>query len=233
MGQLRRLAKELTQTEQRERQRLATVLHNDLQQILVAAGLRLERLSNTEDNADKRQAIQQVESLLMQAVAATRSLATDLRPPILNSGNLVKSLQWLAEWLWKRFDFTLKFSGPDDLQAEAIPDEDIVFLFDTARELCFNIVKHAHVREGQMTLEQTAENRLQLSIADDGVGVDLAQHDLPESFDGGLGLRAIQDRLALIGGEMRVNSAAGQDHGQCFRFQFHVGLYQAVGWLGL
>ncbi len=210
MAQLRRLALELTQTEQRERQRLANVLHNDLQQLLVAAGLRLERLNNIESNADKRKAIQQVETLIGQAVKATRSLATDLRPPVLNSANLVKSLHWLADWLWKRFDLSLKFSVLEDLQADAIPDEDIVFLFDTARELCFNIVKHAHVKEGRMTLQRTAQGRLQLSVADYGVGIDLERQNLPVSVDGGLGLGAIRDRLALIGGELHINSAVGK-----------------------
>jgi DNA-binding NarL/FixJ family response regulator len=189
---------------------LATVLHNDLQQLLVAAGLRLERLANTEDNADRRLAIGQIETLISQSVASTRSLATDLKPPVLNSANLTKSLHWLADWLWKRFDFTLKISVPEDLQTSAIPDEDIVFLFDTARELCFNIVKHAHVKEGRMTLQRTAQDRLRVSIADDGVGMDLEQQDLPISINGGLGLGAIRDRLALIGGELHVISSVGQ-----------------------
>ncbi len=210
MAMLRRLALELTQTEQRERQRLATVLHNDLQQLLVAAGLRLERLANTLAEADKREAIQQVEDLISQAVAATRSLATDLKPPVLNSGNLVKSLHWLAEWLWKRFDFSLKIAVPEELRTDAIPDEDIVFLFDTARELCFNIVKHAHVKEGRMTLERTADDRLRLMIEDDGVGMDLEGRELTPQADGGLGLGAIRDRLALIGGELEIDSAVGE-----------------------
>lgn len=213
MAQLRRLALELTQTEQRERQRLATVLHNDLQQLLVAAGLRLERLANTEKSEDRRQAIGQIETLISQSVSATRSLATDLKPPLLNSANLAKSLHWLADWLWKRFDFTLKISVPEDLQTSAIPDEDIVFLFDTARELCFNIVKHAHVKEGRMTLQRTAQDRLRFSISDDGVGMNLDELNLPSSTNGGLGLAAIRDRLALIGGDLKVKSVAG--HGFC------------------
>ena len=210
MAQLRRLALELTQTEQRERQRLATVLHNDLQQLLVAAGLRLERLANTEGDTGKLQAIRQVEALISRSVAATRSLATDLRPPVLNSANLVKSLHWLADWLWKRFDFSLKFSVPEDVPTDAIPAEDIVFLFDTARELCFNIVKHAHVKEGRMTLQRTAADRLRLTIVDDGVGMELKGQELPVTADGGLGLGAIRDRLALIGGELHISSAVGQ-----------------------
>ncbi len=211
MVQLRRLAQELTRTEQRERQRLATVLHDDLQQLLVAAGLRLERLANSEGNGDRRQAIAQIETLLAQAVTATRSLATDLRPPVLNSGNLVKSLQWLAEWLWKRFDFSLKFTITEEVPQDALPDAHIVFLFETARELCFNIVKHAHVKEGRMTLQRLDQDRLCLTIADEGVGVDLerqAQYVAVEG--GGLGLGAIRDRLSLIGGDLRLNSAVGQ-----------------------
>lgn len=210
MNQLRRMALELTQTEQRERQRLSTVLHNDLQQLLVAAGLRLERLANSENDPDKRQAIRQIETLISQSVASTRSLATDLKPPVLNNSNLVKSLHWLADWLWKRFDFTLKISVPDELRTDNIPNEDIVFLFDSARELCFNIVKHSHVKEARMTLQLTAQKRLRLTIADDGIGMDIAQDDLPTPTDGGLGLTSIRERLDLMGGELHINTAVGK-----------------------
>lgn len=211
MAQLRRLAQELTQAEQRERQRLAQVLHDDLQQLLVAAGLRLERLNNGEDDLKKREAIVQVEALITQAVCATRLLATDLRPPVLNSGNLVKSLHWLADWLWKRFDFSLKFDTSAELPMGTIPDGDIVFLFDTARELCFNIVKHAHVKEGRMTLRRTDDEHLCLTISDEGVGTDLEQQAEYVAAEGsGLGLGTIRDRLALIGGELRIRSAVGQ-----------------------
>ena len=94
-AQLRALAGELTLSEQRERSRLAKVLHDHLQQLLVAAKFRLTVLGRGGDDVVK-QATKEVEELIDESIAASRSLTAELSPPILHEAGLNAGLQWLA-----------------------------------------------------------------------------------------------------------------------------------------
>ncbi len=80
--QLRALTSELTLAEQRERHRLAQILHDHLQQFLVAAKLHTTPLQRSEDPA-VREAASEVDDLIREAIAASRSLTAELSPPVL------------------------------------------------------------------------------------------------------------------------------------------------------
>ncbi len=86
---------ELTLAEQRERSRLAKVLHDHLQQLLVAAKFRLTILGRGEDDIVKK-ATKEVEDLIDESILASRNLTAELSPPILHEAGLNAGLQWLA-----------------------------------------------------------------------------------------------------------------------------------------
>ena len=79
--QLRLLAGELTMTEQRERKRLSKVLHDGLQQYLVAAKLQLGNLFLDKADYAQRKSIAEVDHLLGESIKVSRSLAAELSPP--------------------------------------------------------------------------------------------------------------------------------------------------------
>ncbi|WP_200236855.1 response regulator [Thiohalocapsa halophila] len=87
--QLRALATELTQTEQRERKRLATILHDHIQQLIVAAQIQTGQLARTAGTEALRAAAQAVGETLAEALAASRSLTVELSPPVLQERGLV------------------------------------------------------------------------------------------------------------------------------------------------
>ena len=90
-SQLRALAGELTLAEQRERRRMAQILHDHLQQLLVAANLRVSMLEMTADGPVK-QAAKEIENLLGESISATRSLTAELSPPVLHDLGLPAGL---------------------------------------------------------------------------------------------------------------------------------------------
>ena len=94
--QLRSLTAQLTRTEQVERRRIADILHDHVQQILVAARLRVETLSEQASSEPDSQALNYVVSLLNDAVEATRTLSVELAPPLLRDEGLPTALRWLA-----------------------------------------------------------------------------------------------------------------------------------------
>jgi len=97
-SQLRALAAELNQTETRERRRLAQVLHDHLQQLLVAARLKLGLLQRRTPDQTVRQRVVAVDVLLDQAISESRSLTVELSPPILYDGGLMAGLEWRSQY---------------------------------------------------------------------------------------------------------------------------------------
>jgi PAS domain S-box-containing protein len=200
--QLRALASELTLTEQRERRRLAGVLHDDLQQFLVGAKFRLISL-NRSTNPAVRQAAEEVQELIEQSIQCSRTLTGELSPPILHHGGLVPALEWLAGWMREKHGMTVNLRAEKDADLES---EDMkILLFQSVRELLLNTVKHSRVTAAQVNLRRIGEF-MELTVSDQGVGFDCQAAMPPPGTKGGFGLLSIHERLDLLGGKLEIDT---------------------------
>jgi signal transduction histidine kinase len=86
----------------------------------------------------------------------------------------------------------------------------VLLLFQAVRELLFNVVKHAGVKAAQVRISRPAYTRVRIEIADEGAGFAPGASDGKKDSATGLGLFGIQERIALMGGRMDVDSAPGQ-----------------------
>jgi len=205
--QLRALASELTRTEQRERRRLAQVLHDCLQQTLVAAKMQVGLAHRKVHDAEAMsRVLRQIGELIDHAIAESRSLTVELSPPVLFDRGLVAGLEGLA----RRFLDQPQLPVSLDLSPVAEPADEgtRIFLFQAARELLFNTVKYAQAQSAEIRLTRLAADRLRLVVVDDGRGFDPAL-TRDYSTSGGFGLFTIRERLELIGGRLEVLSAPG------------------------
>ena len=208
--QLRALSVELIGAEAREQRRIAQLLHDDLQQILVAARLHLKALRSVRRAAEKDMFADEVNGLLERSIEATRSLTVEFSPPVLYERGLSAALHWLAADARRQHgvEVTVEVDAVDDEPQSA---ELRVFLFRAVRELVFNAVKHAGGSSAvRITMECCIENTLRIVVADEGVGFDpgvLATRDFGR---GGYGLANIRQRAASLGGELRIESAPGR-----------------------
>jgi PAS domain S-box-containing protein len=207
-AQLRRMASELTLAEQRERQRLARVLHDGLQQTLAAAKL---RLASIERSTDIRGSAAEVAELIDDAIESSRSLSGELSPPVLRLGGLVPALEWLARWMHDKHGLNVELIARE--QIGPAPEEVLGLIFQATRELLFNVVKHAGIRAARVRVSQL-EGQIQIEVKDEGKGFNPDLIRNPSSGPGGIGLFSISDRLSLLGGRMEVESAPG--HGSRF-----------------
>ncbi|MFH0974196.1 MAG: PAS domain S-box protein [Spirochaetota bacterium] len=204
--QLRSLAQELTQTENRERKRLAAILHDDLQQILVGAKLSAESVHRKTDNDDLKSSIQKVADLLEESIKMSRSLTSELSPPIIHEGGLIPGLKWLSRWMEEKQGLKININSG----IEITPDSEGIsmLLFQSIRELLLNIIKHAGVREADVSLNISDENILQTVITDNGKGFDISQIENRDSHTG-FGLFSIRERMEHLGGYVNIDSAPG------------------------
>ncbi|HYL82057.1 MAG TPA: response regulator, partial [Candidatus Acidoferrum sp.] len=204
--QLRALASELTLAEQRERQRLATVLHDEHQQLLAGAKLRMGLLQRVDDPT-LRDEIREVSALIEEAIENARSLTRELSPPILQAGGLIPAMDWLARWMEEKHHLQVDVRT----EANAVPDsEDLTtLLFQAVRELLFNVVKHAKVQTARVQLTRQ-DGQVVICVTDTGVGFDPSFLWVEGGVIGGFGLFSIRQRLELLGGRLDIASTPGQ-----------------------
>jgi signal transduction histidine kinase/AmiR/NasT family two-component response regulator len=201
--QLRQLALELTKTEQHERQRLAQVLHDGLQQILVGAKFRLESIECTND---RKAAVSEVLDIIDDAIETSRTLTAELSPPILYQGGLLAALEWLARWMYDKHGFEVNLVARKRISP--LPKDMTVLLFLAVRELLFNAIKHAGIHSAQVNVIQDYD-KLLITVADQGTGFDPTKLRAAGGKAGGFGLFNLSERIKILGGTIEINSSPG------------------------
>jgi len=225
--QLARLASELTLAEQRERRRLATLLHDHLQQLLVGAKFGLEVLAKRAQQ-EHQYDVNQVANLIDESIKVSRSLSVELSPPILHAAGLAAGLEWLVRWMSEKHGLDVDLQ----LDPHAHTDrEDLrILLFQAARELLFNVVKHAGVTSAAIRLQCLDTEHLQLTVADEGRGFDPdAIWQAVRELTGGFGLFGIRERVALLRGQLHIDSAPQQGARITLTAPIHKGDSAALG----
>ncbi|MBI3117382.1 MAG: CHASE domain-containing protein [Candidatus Hydrogenedentes bacterium] len=204
-AEVKAMAAEVTQAEYRERQRLALVLHDDLQQILVATKLRLA--GALLEGGETAEAANQADELLEQALQVTRTLSSDLSPPVLQERGLDAGIDWVVRRIRREHGLVAHVEKSGKLpffQNEGVA----LCLLRSVRELLFNVVKHAGVTECRLALVSEG-GFFRMSIQDSGVGFDLSRLEETVAADH-FGLHNVRRRLEFLGGSLDLASIPGQ-----------------------
>ncbi len=206
--QLRRLAGALTQAEQRERRRLASTLHDHLQQLLAASRLRISLFKKSNTDGEHMDLIEEADQFLKLSIEQARSLSLELSPPILYEAGLEAGLRWLAGWIESRHKLHVTIHTTTEIPR--LEHDREAFLFTTAKELLFNVSKHAGTDEAAVTLEARPDKSFALTVEDQGNGFDLAQLDEVDEELEHFGLLSIRERVSGLGGQFDVASEPGK-----------------------
>ncbi len=205
--QLARMASELTLTEERERKRMAHVLHDQLQQILVAAKMRIETLEPADNDRRKTETGELI-ALLDEALINSRSLAVELSPPILGEG-LGRALDWLCgTWIKEKYDLKVLTKIDLSIDARHVDMRNLVFL--SVKELLFNVVKHSDTREAWVELAVHDDATLRVTVRDSGQGFDVNVLGTKHAPGSGFGLTSVHERLEILGGSLEIRSEPGK-----------------------
>jgi signal transduction histidine kinase len=204
--QLLSLASELLLTEERERRRLATDLHDSIGQVLAIAKLKLDTLQSTSPMPGSNEDLNEICELVGQATEQTRYLTFELSPSVLYQFGLEAAVESLVERVQQQHNLSIQFTACG--QPKPLPEELRVLLYRAVQELLVNIVKHARAR--RVTISIGRENDYtQILVADDGMGFDLTEIDSHHTA-GKFGLFSIRERLHHLGGRFEVVSKPGQ-----------------------
>lgn len=185
--------------QEAERMRVARELHDEIGQVLTVVALELRALEEHIDEEGQGR-LAAARHTLASASTGLRDLATRLRPSGLREHGLASALERQADRLRDDAGITVDISLTGI--PAVLPDEVEIAVFRVVQEALTNIQRHARAHNASVLIRQIGE-RMRVIVEDDGVGFD------PSANTDRLGLAGIRERVALVGGDVEIESMPG------------------------
>ena len=187
--------------QERERERIARDLHDEVNQALTALLLRLEAVRRQAPDPEVAAELAEIGSLISRAMSELLDLARGLRPTTLDDLGLKAALATLVDEVEREAGIAAGFEAEGEL--DGVPDDVQLVTYRVAQEAVTNVIQHADARHLRVRLIGAADGAIELRVSDDGAG-----------YAGGrskerLGIAGMRERALLCGGELTVESEPG------------------------
>lgn len=199
---LQLLSRQVIEVQENERCNLARELHDEIGQQLTLLKLSLEGLRHDAADPAYEQALESVDTLMRQV----RDLSLDLRPSMLDDLGLVAALRWYVYRAARLADIKAEFVVPDDFPRMHATVETL--FFRVAQEAITNVLRHSGAERVEIRLAMT-RREIALDIRDDGRGFEPRDARLSALRGGSAGLLGMQERAALAGATLEIESSPG------------------------
>ncbi len=198
--QLSDLAFQVVEVEEDVRQRIAQVMHDDLQQLLIAMRIRLHGKSESQGKWKE-----DIDQLIEQGLSSCRALVTDLSPPVLREWGTISGLRWLVRRAQEQHNLKVHLEHP---KQDVEPGTHLKgMLFRSVQELLFNVVKHSQVKQAKLVMA-LANHAVTIMVEDKGKG--FSAENVQKKSQQGFGLFSIKERMAAMGGKLHITSRPGE-----------------------
>ena len=199
--QRKELEREVVEIASQEQRRIGQDLHDSVGQELTALNILAGDLAETQrtDPSSGSKLVDQMVGGLQRSQQELRAVLRGLLPVAVDAEGLMASLSDLARRVQQEGKATCKFDCPKPV---AVTDNHTAtHLYLIAQEAVHNAIKHAKPKNISISL--TSDGHLVLKVQDDGMGIPTQ----PTENHGGLGLRIMQNRAAIIGATLTIQSA--------------------------
>lgn len=185
-----------------ERHRIARELHDSVSQQLFAAAMLLSTVEAEADSLPEhiQSQLKVTSRVVADAQSEMRALLLHLRPIKLDNKSLKQGIEQILDELKTKLPIKISHEIEEIKLAEVVEDH----LFRIIQELISNVLRHAKATELEVYFRETADF-YQLRFVDDGKGFDML-----EKKNSGHGLRNIKERIAGLGGNVKIISFPGQ-----------------------
>jgi PAS domain S-box-containing protein len=197
---VREASRGVMDAQERERHRVARELHDGISQLLASARHRLAGIEqmNGELSGHLRAKVTDTRQVLERTIQEVRLISRNLRPSELDDLGLVPALRTLLDEVEERTG--LKICSRLDINGVALPQHIELIIYRVVQECLNNVERHAHASTLKIHLGRERKC-IRLVVADNGVGFDPRQRGRA-----GLGLLNIQERAAMVGGNVAIKS---------------------------
>ena len=202
------LFRRVVAAQEAERQRIARDLHDETGQALTAIGMGLRGLSGklSARNKNALHTLHKLETLTADSLQELQRLMTDLRPSHLDDLGLSAALRWYSTKLQEHSSLHSRV----DIHGEECDLDDAmkITIFRIIQESLNNVLKHAQATNVNIHVH-FEEKDVRISVFDNGVGFDRDQVQQRRTNRPSLGLAGMEERAALLGGTVSVQSRPG------------------------
>jgi signal transduction histidine kinase len=190
----------VVEAQELERRRLARELHDQTGQELTGVLLSLKAVEEAKNPAELAEAVAKVRAQVVETLRDVRRLAVELRPQALDDFGLVAAVERLTQTFAEQTGLGVDIEA--QLGDARLPSEVETALYRMVQEALTNIVKHAQAKRVSIILGLSRAS-VSAVIEDDGIGFETDRiHD-------GMGLAGMRERLALVGGKLKIESRPG------------------------
>lgn len=198
-------SRQLIDSQEHERRRIAAEMHDSLGQHLVA--IKNRALLGSMRSADGlKEQFDEISASATQSIDEVRDIAYNLRPYHLDKLGLATSIEAMAERIGASSAIEFTVNVPP-LKGAVSKDQEIT-VYRIIQESLNNIVKHSGAMQASIDIAYD-ERELVITIADNGKGFD-AKAARAATIGSGFGLAGVAERVRMLGGRHSIVSAPGQ-----------------------
>ncbi len=194
----RRTVQRIVSGQEQERRRLSRELHDETGQALTSILLGLKAIEDAQGTDRFPKALADLRELVVATLQDVKRLAVELRPKALDDFGLLPALERLTTVFEEQTGIDTQLESR--LQDARLPGEIETVLYRVVQEALTNVIKHARAERVSILLHETG-SKVGVVIEDDGRGFD------PDDVGDGLGLVGMQERVALLGGRVSLESS--------------------------
>jgi len=199
-------ARQLLDSMETERQRIATELHDSLgHELLIIKNRSLLALNALKDKKYIKEQLDEISDTVSRAIQETREIAYNLRPYQIDKLGLTKALESIITRAAKTT--TIVLTSDIDPIDHLMPKEMEIHVYRIIQECVNNILKHSDATTGKVFIKRW-HNRINIDVVDNGSGFDVSIKKTQN--EQGSGLNGMVERTRLIGGTMKVESNPGK-----------------------
>lgn len=200
-------ARQLIIAQEKERERIASELHDGLGQNVLVMKHQAERgLAEPPSTERMRESLSSIVSLAGQSVHDIRHIVRHLRPHLLRQLGLTRALRAMVDTLGQ--SSAIRFTSDVQAVDHLLPRESEIAWYRVLQECLNNVVRHSGATSARLEV-RCEPGRLAAAVRDDGRGFDANRLLAGGDAAGGLGLRSIVERMALLGGTSRFVTRPG------------------------
>jgi len=207
--QIRVLTGQVIEIEEKERESLSREIHDNIGQLLFALKMGLSRVNKKtpKDLPAVKDQLTELSGLLAKVISEIREFSHALHPPQIEDLGLTASLEGLCEDFKSYSEINVCYDF-DEIQ-RPLPSIANITIYRLFQEGLNNILKHSRANEVRLELT-SSKNSIKFVIEDNGVGFEVDKFFGSSINTKTLGLISMRERLALIGGELRISSGPGK-----------------------
>ncbi len=198
-------SKQLIESQERERKRIASELHDGIgQNFLIIKNRAVMGMNAVSDNEETLSQLREISDIASESINEVREISYNLRPYQLDRLGLTKSLESIIEKIspTSRTSFTADIDNIDNVFAK----DSEINIYRIVQEALNNAIKHSNAQAVFVKVSRN-DSQVEIAVEDDGRGFDPPKAAASQSDGSGGGLRDISERVRILGGTMNIHAA--------------------------